>query len=126
MAALTREVGPAPVVDEALTAELAKMGAPTDAPGQDSAPAPKRKSRSGTSGAARARAAKAATGGSTTPPRPRPARSKKPDIAGGMGNLYAMAGVGIAYVPVGPTAVAGPHVGAPMARPVGMALVDNA
>lgn len=96
------------VEDVALSAELDKLGPAVEA-AQDAAPvAPTRgrKSRSGTSGAERARRAKA-TEGKSAPARPRAPRARKPDIAGGMANLYAMAGLAVSMVPSGP-AVAGP------------------
>ncbi|HUI36535.1 MAG TPA: hypothetical protein VLZ04_03515 [Gaiellaceae bacterium] len=116
--------------DQALTDELDKLGkaGPSAEPDSKPEPAPRRRSRSGTSGAERARRARAGGAHSGADAQPKPARAtrtKKPDIAGGMAQLYTMAGVGLSVVPSRPAAVAAVQ-GQTVTQAIGHSLVAEA
>lgn len=121
----------AAVVEDALTAELDKLGA---APAEDSAPRdeapaakPRRRRASGTSGAERARRAKAAAEG-TAPKSPPRKRTGQPKIADGMAQLYTMVGLAVGMVPSGQAVAvpAGVPAGVSVTAVVGTQLVANA
>lgn len=104
-------------------AVLDALGPAHAAPESDKAPAkPKRShSRSGTSRAQRA--AKSAGGPAT--PRTRAPSVRRPNIAAGMAQIYAMGGLALSMVPSG-VAVAGPGAGESTITAVtGRALVAN-